>query len=222
MRMEEIPALLMMLIVITLIVMTHSCSNDVDASTKPNQQAQLIQPKHTIETADQTIFEMTPAIEVEEPIIKQTSHVKPQIKKIKYTSQNYRQDVIVLTEVLFHEARDDNYEKVFAVIINRLHHSLFPSTIVDVVYQPKQFSYIDDVSAAERKRRELKESKKYNEIRSWVNKTLASGQYVDMTDSSLYYYAHKKMDPPNWWEDRYHTVSTDKHSFASWHKVKRS
>ena len=141
-------------------------------------------------------------------------------KPINYQSQDYKYDLSLLTEVLFHEARGDDYTKVFAVIMNRLHHRLFGSTIHEVVHKPHQFSYLTDHSYTELRMIEKNERSTYNEIRAWVHKQLRSGKYVDETGGALYYYAYNKMSAPNWWGIEYATIETAGHRFATWHLVK--
>lgn len=142
------------------------------------------------------------------------------VKPINYKSENYKYDLSLITEALFHEARGDDYKKVFAVIMNRLHHRLFGSTIHSVIHKPSHFSYLTDFSYSELRAMERYEYDKYKEIRKWVHEQFSSGTYVDDTGGSLYYYAYNKMDEPYWWDAQYATVETDGHRFATWHLVK--
>lgn len=163
-----------------------------------------------------------PEQEVEEP----EQHTRlPQstdkiVKPINYKSQDYKYDLSLITEALFHEARGDDYKKVFAVIMNRLHHRLFGSTIHSVIHKPSHFSYLTDFSYSEMRAIERYEYDKYVEIRSWVHEQFVNGTYVDETGGALYYYAYNKMDEPYWWGEQYATVETDGHRFATWHLVK--
>lgn len=142
------------------------------------------------------------------------------VKPINYKSENYKYDLSLITESLFHEARGDDYKKVFSVIMNRLHHRLFGSTIHSVIHKPSHFSYLTDFSYSEMRAIERYEYDKYKEIRKWVHEQFSNGTYVDDTGGSLYYYAYNKMDEPYWWGEQYATVETDGHRFARWHLVK--
>lgn len=143
------------------------------------------------------------------------------VKPIGYASKDYKSELKLLTEALFHEARGDDYKAVFAVIINRIHSKHFPNTITGVVEQDYQFSYIRDLSPSVRTYNESVEKSKYNEIRAWVHSQLASGYYEDTTQGALYYFAHNKIKAPDWYSDKYQTIKTKHHTFASWHVVKR-
>lgn len=53
-----------------------------------------------------------------------------------------------LAEAIVYEARSEtetNQLKVASVILNRVHHKNFPDSVVEVIEQPYQFSYLDDM-----------------------------------------------------------------------------
>lgn len=57
-----------------------------------------------------------------------------------------------LAEAIVYEARsetEDNQIKVASVILNRADHKNFPDTVIDVIEQPYQFSYLGDMHLQE-------------------------------------------------------------------------
>ena len=166
-----------------------------------------------------TLIPEQEVVEAEQPTRLPRS-VEMVVKPINYKSENYKYDLSLITEALFHESRGDDYTKVFAVIMNRLHHRLFGSTIHSVIHKPKHFSYLTDFSYSEMRANERYEYAKYVEIRSWVHEQFVNGTYVDDTGGALYYYAHHKMDKPYWWGEQYATIETEGHMFSTWHLVK--
>lgn len=60
-------------------------------------------------------------------------------------SEPQRKQVECLTQAIYHEARGEperGQVAVAQVVLNRLKSGLFPETICEVVYEPKQFSHI--------------------------------------------------------------------------------
>jgi len=58
-----------------------------------------------------------------------------------------REDLEILARIIHAEARGETFEgqvAVGAVVLNRVHHPDFPKSIKDVVYQPGQFTAVDD------------------------------------------------------------------------------
>lgn len=62
-------------------------------------------------------------------------------------SSAYESNVVLLARIINGEARGESYEgqvAVGAVVLNRVKHPSFPSSIAGVIYQPGAFSAIDD------------------------------------------------------------------------------
>lgn len=187
-----------------------------------NQLQPAPEPEPLTIVIDRSITEPEPLTIVIQPLA-QTERPAEQTAsdqvKFDYTSPNYRRELELLSQALFHEARGDDYTKVLAVILNRVQSPHFPNTISGVITQPKHFSYLDEPRAV-RIKRESREADKLEEIRQWTHQQLKQGWYTDTTQGALYYYAHNRMNPPYWWDHKYTTVATQGHTFASWHRVK--
>lgn len=55
---------------------------------------------------------------------------------------------LCLTQTIYHEARGESYHGQLVVgflVANRVDHEWYPNDFCDVVYQRKQFSFIDDL-----------------------------------------------------------------------------
>ena len=62
-------------------------------------------------------------------------------------SSNYQSNVTLLARVISGEARGESYTgqvAIAAVVLNRVKHSSFPSSIAGVVYQPGAFTAVSD------------------------------------------------------------------------------
>lgn len=63
------------------------------------------------------------------------------------TSSSYQSNVNLLARVISGEARGESYTgqvAIAAVVLNRVNHSSFPSTIAGVIYQPGAFTAVTD------------------------------------------------------------------------------
>ena len=61
---------------------------------------------------------------------------------------NAWEDCKLLTELIVYEARSEPLEGkrlVAKTVMNRVEHKSWPDTIKEVIYEPKQFSYIEDM-----------------------------------------------------------------------------
>lgn len=96
------------------------------------------------------------------------------------------------------------------VTLNRVEHERFPDNIVDVVYQPKQFSWHTDGK-----------SDRVYDLKAWTNSLHIASyvlgisdldyKYVDITDGSLYY--HTTSIKPDWSCEKNKVLTIDNHIF---------
>ena len=114
---------------------------------------------------------------------------------------------------LYFEGRGESLvgrQAILFVTINRAESKRFPSSIVDVVYQPMQFSWHTD--GLSDKVKDLTAWKDAMHIASWVlgvsNKDYL---YADVTEGSLFYHSTKVS--PLWAEDNNIVVRIDNHLF---------
>ena len=76
------------------------------------------------------------------------SLMKPLTKSEKQILCNAWEDCKLLTELIVYEARSEPLEGkrlVAKTVLNRVEHKSWPDTIKGVIYEPKQFSYIEDM-----------------------------------------------------------------------------
>lgn len=96
------------------------------------------------------------------------------------------------------------------VTLNRVEHERFPDNIIDVVYQPKQFSWHTDGK-----------SDRVYDLKAWTNSLHIASyvlgisdldyKYVDITDGSLYY--HTTSIKPDWSCEKNKVLTIDNHVF---------
>jgi len=112
---------------------------------------------------------------------------------------------------IYHEARSESMEGQIAVAqvtLNRVAHSEWPSTICEVVYEPKQFSWthlLKDHSATE--------------ARAWkkaqiIARDVMIGNVEDPTYGAVFY--HANYVNPNWAEYVDLTKVIGNHLFYTW------
>ena len=112
---------------------------------------------------------------------------------------------------IYHEARSESMEGQIAVAqvtLNRVAHSEWPSTICEVVYEPKQFSWthlLKDHSATE--------------ARAWkkaqiIARDVMIGNVEDPTYGAVFY--HANYVDPNWAEYVDLTKVIGNHLFYTW------
>lgn len=79
---------------------------------------------------------------------KQIPQMKPLTKSEKKILCNAWEDCKLLTELIVYEARSEPLEGkrlVAKTVLNRVEHKSWPDTIKGVIYEPKQFSYVEDM-----------------------------------------------------------------------------
>jgi spore germination cell wall hydrolase CwlJ-like protein len=76
------------------------------------------------------------------------TQMEPLTKSEKQILCNAWEDCKLLTELVVYEARSEPLEGkrlVAKTVLNRVEHKSWPDTIKGVIYEPKQFSYIEDM-----------------------------------------------------------------------------
>ncbi|MEN8697599.1 MAG: cell wall hydrolase [Bacteroidia bacterium] len=112
---------------------------------------------------------------------------------------------------IYHEARGERIEGQIAVAqvtLNRVDHRKWPTTICEVVYQPKQFSWTH-----------LVKNQTPREARAWAKaRTIARdvmiGNVEDPTKGAVYY--HANYVNPNWAEYMELSKVIGNHLFYTW------
>lgn len=102
-----------------------------------------------------------------------------------------RNEVDCLAKAIYHEARGEDYLGqigVASVVLNRKKSKDFPKNVCDVVYQPRQFSYM---STARFNFKSPEWSKAVE-----VSVLTYTGLYKDPTHGALFYYNPKKAKKP--------------------------
>lgn len=119
---------------------------------------------------------------------KKISRVKKKIDDILFLTS----DLDILAWALYHEARGEGkmgMARVGRVILNRVDSKRFPNSIRGVVYQRKQFSFIDE--AADLRMTDYNSRKKAYQVAS----DLLLGKYVGLVGGADHYYAHRQLTP---------------------------
>ena len=112
---------------------------------------------------------------------------------------------------IYHEARSESLEGQIAVAhvtINRVEHKNWPSTICEVVYEPKQFSWTHTI-----KDHTPKEAKAY-EIARVIARDVMIGNVDDPTNGAVFY--HANYVKPNWVEYTDLSKVIGNHLFYTW------
>lgn len=125
-----------------------------------------------------------------------------------------------LIEAVWHEARNTSYKEKMAVtevVLNRTKHKNYPSTICEVVQQPKQFSYLNNFKANAKLLPEFQtlnsmDKKSYLEIEEIVDMYLKVDGIVSnkiLPKNALHY--HLKSVSPKWkYSKKKKVISLDK------------
>jgi len=109
---------------------------------------------------------------------------------------------------IYHEARDQPLAGQIAVaqvVVNRVHHEDYPSSVCSVIKQKHQFSWLwDDIS-----------DKPY-EKEAWVlsqrvAKSVLDGRTIEIVEGATHY--HATSVKPKWARRFYKVVQIDKHIF---------
>lgn len=90
-------------------------------------------------------------------------------------NETKQRQMVCLALTIYHEARGETpkgQKAVASVVLNRKKSPRFPNTICEVVFQPKQFSYLS------------KKSKKPRELGSWTKAMNLAESYIKGTITS--------------------------------------
>ena len=112
---------------------------------------------------------------------------------------------------IYHEARSEKVEGQIAVAqvtINRVNHKKWPSTICEVVYQPKQFSWTHLV-----KDHTPHETKAYEQAKV-IARDVMIGNVDDPTYGAVFY--HANYVNPNWVDFMDLSKVIGSHLFYTW------
>lgn len=97
------------------------------------------------------VIEQIPLPHAQEIIIKneEEAHTDTEVETVSFSRGGvlFREDVELLARIIHAEARGESFEgqvAVGAVVLNRVESSRFPMTIREVIYQPGQFTAVDD------------------------------------------------------------------------------
>lgn len=127
----------------------------------------------------------------------------------RHPLQYSEEDLYFMTEALYFEARSEPVEcqKLVAhVIASRVYSHLYPNTVVDVVWQHRQFSYTLDGKHEQMLDLEAKK------IAEEVAKEVLGGYSLDVTEGALFYY-NPTLATPKWKDDYTVTQECGGHLF---------
>jgi len=111
----------------------------------------------------------------------------------KITLQLNPEELKCLADNAYFEARGEGIKGMFAVtnvVFNRLANKSFPGSICEVIYQYKQFSWV------ELKNKKIDDPNAYQQALSIAEAFLRFGNYYDITNGSLWY--HEIQINPIW------------------------
>lgn len=139
--------------------------------------------------------------------VKQIPEMKPLTKQEKQILCNAWEDCKLLAEVVVYEARSEPVEGkrlVAKTVLNRVEHPSWPDTIKEVIYEPKQFSYLEDMH---------KQSTPTEQ--DWIEASSVSFNilhgYVEV-DSEVTFY-HEQSIKPFWAEHKELVTHVNRHVF---------
>ena len=122
----------------------------------------------------------------------------------------YKEDKLCLREMLWHEARGVSYKEKLAiaeVAINRSNSTKYPSTICEVIKQPKQFSFLNNKNKSKIILPEKQEiigkldQQAYAEIEEIVDNYFSSGNIPSnkvLPENALFYHTKNIKNKPKW------------------------
>ena len=116
---------------------------------------------------------------------------------------------------IYYESRgepDFGQLAVTLVVLNRVKDERFPNTICEVVWQPKQFSWTHDGKSDMPK---LESESNRQAFLKAVYIVLIAQDANDITNGALWYYAHGRIDPPQWTSDKVVTAIIGGHTFLT-------
>lgn len=119
------------------------------------------------------------------------------------------EDCRYLAEVGYFESRgesDEGVESVMKVVVNRMNHERFPSTIKEVILFPHAFSYVHDGSLSKAKHNE----KQWQRMYRIALKVLYFPESVDVGGATHY---HTKKVKPGWSKKFKQVASVGNHKF---------
>jgi len=141
--------------------------------------------------------------------VRQIPEMKPLTKQEKQILCNAWEDCKLLTELIVYEARSEPLEGkrlVAKTVLNRVEHKSWPDTIKEVIYEPKQFSYIEDMH----KQRTPTEQ-------DWLDASSVAFNllhgYVEVEGDMTFYHEHSIR--PYWAKHKEMVVRVNNHIFYS-------
>lgn len=119
-------------------------------------------------------------------------------------------ELFCLQKNIFYEAGVEDLKGKYAVAqvtLNRVESDRYPNTICEVVYQPYQFSWANDIES----RWKRESGPLWEESGKAARDFLIRGKRVDRLADSLWY--HRKDVKPNWSSPEYRVASIGVHVF---------
>jgi spore germination cell wall hydrolase CwlJ-like protein len=135
------------------------------------------------------------------------AQMKPLTKSEKQILCNAWEDCKLLTELIVYEARSEPLEGkrlVAKTVLNRVEHKSWPDTIKGVIYEPKQFSYIEDMH----KQRTPTDG-------DWLEASSVAFNilhgYIDVESTATFY--HERSIKPFWTKHKEMVADVGNHKF---------
>ena len=133
--------------------------------------------------------------------------MKPLTKSEKQILCSAWEDCKLLTELIVYEARSEPLEGkrlVAKTVLNRVEHKSWPDTIKGVIYEPKQFSYIEDMH----KQRTPTDG-------DWLEASSVAFNilhgYIDVESTATFY--HERSIKPFWADHKEMVADVGNHKF---------
>lgn len=143
--------------------------------------------QHRIQKAEQQIYEN---VSLDEVFVVDLSDVFQKRPVPKSSTL----DDSCLAANIYHEARGEGEEGmkyVAMVTMNRVAENQWPDSICEVVYQPYQFSWTISGEAT------IDDQIAYAQSYEIAKKAIA-GEIEDVSNGATHYFAHNKIDAPDW------------------------
>jgi spore germination cell wall hydrolase CwlJ-like protein len=135
------------------------------------------------------------------------TQMEPLTKSEKQILCNAWEDCKLLAELIVYEARSEPLEGkrlVAKTVLNRVEHKSWPDTIKGVIYEPKQFSYIEDMH----KQRTPTDG-------DWLEASSVAFNilhgYIDVESTATFY--HERRIKPFWADHKEMVADVGNHKF---------
>jgi spore germination cell wall hydrolase CwlJ-like protein len=135
--------------------------------------------------------------------------VASHVQQVKAEQASERAERSCLTQALYYEARGEGErgeEAVAEVILHRVQSRRYPNSICGVVYEPHQFSFVDDGS-----RTRARDPDAWGAAKRLAGRIMHDGVEASLTRGAMFY--HTVDVQPEWSASFVRTVKIGRHIF---------